>query len=676
VDQQRWQEAKQLIVEALERPPQQRAAFLREQCADGELLAEVEALLAEQTGSALTGDAELPPPGPPSDLSSGGRIGPYVVLRPLGRGGMGEVFLGRDERLRRNVALKALCSPALVPGDFRSHVLREARAAARISHPNVATVYDVLEHGDGALIVMEYVDGESLAVRLRRSPPTFATTIAIGRQLAAALTAAHGMGVVHRDLKPANVQITATDQVKVLDFGLARVNPGPGAAGPAAIAAEPETQAHLFGTPGYMSPEHWQRQRVDERSDIFSLGLILFELVTGRGPVSSGEALDRLISSGAIPPRPDSLNPSLPPALCEVIERALHPLPDRRWQSARDVEAALARLLRPDLAHDGMTRPPAHLTFTVALAGDDWEPLKSGWHCPALNIPSASLRALRAGGVAVSPASFSVEGRSCLIRWAGDDPPREVLAEIDVAGDLSTAGTARRWRRFTVGALAAAGLIAAVATAAARRHLVSDRALLAQHALVAGFGRSNDFLTTEPTHSFAALLGGTRRDAWFAGATFYISVDQFHDLLLAKLREGVNLHFLILDPDRGNARRVAGLLGVSEDELYPQCLAGIRTLRRLEADARRVNAPGALRVKLLDQPFQSRFYLFDPGTSEGYSYFIPQVNGINSQMVPGFLAANGRAAYPATYFDGLLRLWNGADARELSDWVAAHPELP
>ena len=154
----------------------------------------------------------------------GTSIGPYQVLEKLGSGGMGEVFLCQDSRLHRKVALKCLTTGG--PAEDQSAILREARAVARLTHPHIASVYDVLEHEGRAFIVMEYVKGESLRTRLQRGPMSADETIAIGRQLAAALSAAHQHGVIHRDLKPSNVQLMPDGIVKVLDFGVAKMFPG------------------------------------------------------------------------------------------------------------------------------------------------------------------------------------------------------------------------------------------------------------------------------------------------------------------------------------------------------------------------------------------------------------------------------------------------------------------
>ena len=442
---------------------------------------------------------------------------------------------------------------------------------------------------------MEYVEGVSLADEIRKGALPLGTAIDIGRQLASAVNAAHTLGVVHRDLKPANVQLSSDGRVKVLDFGLAR------AAVPKAGGVSTSSRAFadgkplLFGTPGYMSPEHWQKTTVSEAADIYCIGLIMYELVTGRGPEASGEPLDQLLYTGELPSRPDALNPSAPAALAAIVERALQPSPERRWQSAAELETALTRILHAVPGSERSKIQPLSLEFAVTLSRQDWEPLDGAWQCPALGIPTADVVALRPGGVAVNTKSFEVVRDRRLIKWQGGEKTREAVAVIRVAGDLATSNANRFWKRLAMGIAAASLLAITLLFAFYARHARTD-AERAHNAIVETFARSNDFLTTGPDYSFARLLGDTQREAWFIGTTFYISVDQFHDMLLERLQKGIDLHFLILSPDAENVRRVAALLGVTEEELLPQCLAGIRTLRRLDEEAHASKAPGVPRV--------------------------------------------------------------------------------
>src|SRR5436190_11763818 len=269
-----WEQAKDVITEALKRAPSERERFVRERCADSELASEIITLLAAyRDGADFLADP--PTTGTPEDdeLEPGTRVGPYVIIDSIGRGGMGHVFLGSDPRLRRKVALKCVIKSLAGSGERRLRILHEARAAARITHPNVATIHDVVEHENRAFIVMEYVEGESLAAQLKRERLPVERVVAIGRQLASALTAAHTKGVVHRDLKPGNIHFAMDGSVKVLDFGIANAPrfATTFASGASTIAAslQPTTRGPHAGTPPYMSPEQLKGGTVDERSDVY-----------------------------------------------------------------------------------------------------------------------------------------------------------------------------------------------------------------------------------------------------------------------------------------------------------------------------------------------------------------------------------------------------------------------
>ena len=250
---------------------------------------------------------------------------------------MGEVFLGHDPRLERRVALKCLIASAASRADDQARMLREARAAARLNHPNIAAVYDVLQQEDRTFIVMEYVEGESLAARLARERVPLEQVRAIGRQLASALAAAHAQGVVHRDLKPANIHIGPDGTVKVLDFGVAKLEQ------PVGAAPEQTAAGSNPGTPIYMSPEQLLGHPIDHRSDIYSAGAILYQLATGRRPFEERNPVAlALAMQSADPPAAYVMNPDVPRDLSDVIARMLHRDPARRLQSMRDVEMLLA----------------------------------------------------------------------------------------------------------------------------------------------------------------------------------------------------------------------------------------------------------------------------------------------------------------------------------------------
>jgi serine/threonine protein kinase len=335
-----WSETGKLIVAALERSESDRDSFVRDHCADPTLSENIRLLLTPvPSGPAevVAPDIVAPPPVEPGD-----HVGPYRVVEHLGRGGMGEVFLARDSRLDRPVALKCLFASSAVESDVRASVIREARAAARVTHPNVAAIHDVVEHEGRAFIVMEYVKGENLGALIRRGPLPPIRVVEIARQLAAALAAAHERGIIHRDLKPANVQVATDGSVKILDFGIAT-----------AVASLATGTTHTAfdvvgdpakgqpGTPPYMSPEQLLGRTADERSDLFSLAVIMFEMATGRRPVASNRPLDLLLAAIGTLPRADRLQHDVPAALADVIEKGLAADPNDRYQSAAEVLTAL-----------------------------------------------------------------------------------------------------------------------------------------------------------------------------------------------------------------------------------------------------------------------------------------------------------------------------------------------
>ncbi len=270
-------------------------------------------------------------------------IGPYRLLRALGRGANGDVYLAEDVRLGRKVAVKTLSAvDSQGLSEARRWMLREARAAARLNHPHIASVYDVVESPGGAHIVMEYVRGQTLAARLRDRELPPEEVLAIGVQLTEALAEAHGMGVVHRDLKPANVVLTPKGDIKILDFGLAQVRPIEPGSTPSSSSRDFTLQGQQVGTPPYMPPEHLLGDPVDVRGDIYSLGVMLYELLTGRRPFSGADSLKLAAAILTEPtPRAGDDNPAVPKALDEVVFRAMSRRPEDRYQSAAEMGAAL-----------------------------------------------------------------------------------------------------------------------------------------------------------------------------------------------------------------------------------------------------------------------------------------------------------------------------------------------
>ncbi|HUF23378.1 MAG TPA: protein kinase, partial [Vicinamibacterales bacterium] len=309
-------------------------------------------------------------------MNSGDSIGPYLIQSPLGAGGMGRVYLARDTRLNREVALKQLSDPSLASDVARGRVLQEARAAAGFSHPNIATIYDVLDTPDGPTIVMEYVPGESLARHIARGSLPPARALEIGAQVAEGLAEAHTRGIVHRDLKPANIQITPEGKAKILDFGIAQP-----AARDQDQGATPTVTSHadagrLAGTPGYMAPEQLGGGRADERTDIYALGVLLYEMVTGRPPYPTGDLLSTAMAVLKGDARPVAeLVPATPPVVSAIVARAMAREPADRFQRAgelardlRQARKAIARG-RGDVTPARVAgRPPAPRIALIALA--------------------------------------------------------------------------------------------------------------------------------------------------------------------------------------------------------------------------------------------------------------------------------------------------------------------
>jgi Tol biopolymer transport system component len=275
----------------------------------------------------------------------GTRLGPYEVLAPLGAGGMGEVYRARDTRLGREVAIKVLPEAFSSDPDRLDRFQREARSASALNHPNIITIYDIGADGSVSYIAMELVKGEVLGARLSHGPMAMREALAIGTQIAEGLAAVHALGIVHRDLKPDNVVVTPEGQVKILDFGIAKVMTPPGA--PAAAAGPTLAGATgpgvMVGTVGYMSPEQALGDAVDFRSDQFALGAILYEMVTGRPPFRRGSAPETLAAILKDDPAPiATLNAGVPAPVRWVVERCLEKEPRRRYASTEDLAHDLA----------------------------------------------------------------------------------------------------------------------------------------------------------------------------------------------------------------------------------------------------------------------------------------------------------------------------------------------
>lgn len=317
------------------------------------------------------------------------------------------------------------------------------------------------------------------------------------------------------------------------------------------------------------------------------------------------------------------------------------------------------------------------MDFTITLSNDDWDPLKGGWRCPALQIPGTRVKTVYVGGTAADPKLYEVNYLLCLIRWGQAAHPKQASVHIEAEKALSTKELTLKWRKLAivlpvVGSLATAAVAALLGNLHKTSDPSRDNSTSTSDKI---FQRSNDFLATGDNLQFPSLLKQAKREAWFVGTTFYISTDQYHDLILSRLADGVDLNFLVLSPEGDATNKVAHLLGVSENELSADCMAGIRILNRTMEEARAANSPGTLHVKIVDEPLQTRLYFFDPNVEEGHLYFIPQLNGTNSQTLPGFLVRNSAAVYHSTYFKSVLRMWNDPGAKTLEDWKIEHPHF-
>jgi serine/threonine-protein kinase len=277
-------------------------------------------------------------------LPPGTRLGPYEILSPLGAGGMGEVYLARDSRLQRNVAIKIPPEETARDPAALARFEREARAVAALSHPHILEIYDIGREGEIVFAVTELLEGQTLRQRLHaRLPWREAAEIAIA--IADGLAAAHSRGIVHRDLKPENVFLTSDGRVKILDFGLARQERGQPSPSAPTLATSTETGT-VLGTVGYMAPEQVRGGRADSRSDIFSLGCVIYEMVTGRRAFSGDSAAETLVGILREEPRdPADLAPDAPESLALVVRRCLFKDPERRFQSARDLSFSLRDVL-------------------------------------------------------------------------------------------------------------------------------------------------------------------------------------------------------------------------------------------------------------------------------------------------------------------------------------------
>jgi serine/threonine-protein kinase len=372
VTRERWQDIARIYELAVDHDAATRSAFLSEACEGDEALRrEVEALFRQDAASVVLDRPVWATAGSLFDdspkLCRGAALGPYRIEAPLGAGGMGEVFRAVDTRLDRLVAIKVLPTRIALDQQMRARFAREAKAVAALTHPHICTLYDIGRHDEIDFIVMEYLEGDTLAARLTKGRLSLDQAIVHAIEIASALDHAHRHGIVHRDLKPANVLLTASG-AKLLDFGLATFRPAARAgiqeveetgavtisvAGAGVHASEQREGddaqvtrgGTILGTIRYMAPEQLEGHEADARSDLFSFGAVVYEMVTGRRAFDGESTAD--IRNAILehePPLVSSLQPRAPSALDDIVRRCLLKDPHERWQSADDALRALKRI--------------------------------------------------------------------------------------------------------------------------------------------------------------------------------------------------------------------------------------------------------------------------------------------------------------------------------------------
>ena len=418
-----WARIKEIFGAALELPGEERLAFLKKSCgSDLSLREEVERLLDAEPGPLenpiLGAFARLAAP----ELTPGAMLGPYRVETRVGQGGMGVVYCAWDTRLDRRIALKVLRPEQVNDPAHRQRLMREARAASALSHPNIVTVHDVGRDGDIDFIAMEHVEGRPLDKIIPPAGLAPKLALAYAIQIAGALAAAHAAGIVHRDLKPGNIMITREGLVKLLDFGLAhKTHLGEGSMGEGCMGTLP-ANSEIAGTPQYMPPEQIHGEPIDYRSDVFSFGAVLYRMLTGRDVFDRGSAVDTMNAIlGADAADLLEAGAAIPQAIRSVILHCLDKAPENRFQSAQDVGYALEAAAAPL----GPMQPPAARPW--------WR------HGPGIGMWTGSLALSTGFGVLLAYLFFgghgarrSVDGR--VFAQISNDPGAELFPSLSPDG--------------------------------------------------------------------------------------------------------------------------------------------------------------------------------------------------------------------------------------------------
>lgn len=371
-------------------------------------------------------------------LISGTKLGPYEIVAPIGAGGMGEVYRARDARLHREVAIKILPISFSADSDRLQRFAQEARAAAALNHPNILSIYDIGDDHGAPYVVSELLEGETLRDHLRSGSLSARKAIDYARQIASGLAAAHEKGIVHRDLKPENLFVTSDARVKILDFGLAKLTrPEDGDASGEAPTQQVHTDAGtVMGTVGYMSPEQIRGKHADPRSDIFSFGAILYEMLSGKRAFHGDSAADTM---SAIlkedPPDLSETNRNISPALERIVRHCLEKNPNERFQSARDVAFNLGALTDISTSRSGslgtIPEEPDARRWLLPLLGvllllASWVAVYRFAHRGVASNPSFHEVTFRSG--TIWAARFAPDGQSIVYGAAWDGQPQEIFS--------------------------------------------------------------------------------------------------------------------------------------------------------------------------------------------------------------------------------------------------------
>jgi len=361
-----WNKVEELFHAALARPLSERSEFLKNACDDEQLRQEVQRLLENADpadefleGSPLSSQATV------ARLAAGKMMGRFRIVELIGAGGMGEVYRAHDDQLRRDVAVKVLPAAFAQDAERMRRFEQEARSAGMLNHPNIMVIYDLGIQEGSPYLVSELLEGESLRKRLAQGALPPRKAIGYARQVASGLAAAHHKGVIHRDLKPENIFLTRGGQAKILDFGLAKLSRQ--VATERATATMQTAAGVVMGTVGYMSPEQLRGEAVDQRSDLFSLGAILYEMLVGQRAFGGKTSADIISATlRAEPPELSEVNPEIPPRLRQIVGHCLAKRPEERFESARDLEFVLDTISGPESESPKQVTTSRRIILTVS----------------------------------------------------------------------------------------------------------------------------------------------------------------------------------------------------------------------------------------------------------------------------------------------------------------------